>query len=148
VHAGSDPLSLLERARYLARRVWEGSTPQSNQVAQPPGVGEKGDKGEKSPAPTRYASHNTGAGAENAASDPEVAWRLEAMRKQIPPKGPMLDLIARDAPRRPDACFSCGDPLSGPRSYRCHPCAVAAAIAVWGYCPDILVSDVKKESFS
>jgi len=145
VPSRSDPQALLERARYLARRVREGSIPQLNQIAQAP---EMGEKGEKAPISTRNVSRRSGASPDCAASDPEVAWRLEIMRKQVPPKGPILDLIAREAPRRPDTCFSCGDPLPGPRSYRCHPCAVAAAIAVWGYCPDILVSEVKKESSS
>src|SRR5437899_12610699 len=40
--------------------------------------------------------------------DPEIAWRLKAMRKQVPLAGAIPDLIAREAPTQPGTCFSCG----------------------------------------
>lgn len=76
--------------------------------------------------------------------DPEVAWRLEAMRKQVPPSGPIPDLIAREAPIRPGTCFSCGDPLTANQHYRCRPCAVAAAIAIWGICPEVIALELAR----
>jgi len=76
--------------------------------------------------------------------DPEVAWRLEAMQRQVPPSGAIPDLIAREAPTQPGTCFSCGDPLTANQLYRCRPCAVAAAIAVWGVCPEVAAAELAR----
>lgn len=59
--------------------------------------------------------------------DDEVAWRIDAMRPQVPRTGAIPVLIARPeaktAPR--GMCVSCGDPLvEGCRS-RCAPCVSA-----------------------
>ena len=61
-----------------------------------------------------------------AAEDEEVAWRVAAMRPQVPTRGPIPFLVARDAPAAPRRCPSCGDPLGEGRSLRCEPCARAA----------------------
>lgn len=137
---GSDPLALLERARYLARSIREGSAPEPGVTAQATGVGEKGDKGEKPSEPTRKTARPLEMVSGSPVDDPEVAWRLEIMRKQVPPSGAVPDLIAREAPIQPGTCFSCGEVLKGSQRYRCRPCAVAAAIAIWGTCPEDIAS--------
>ena len=57
----------------------------------------------------------------------EVAWRIEAMRPQVPNSGAIPVLLAqpdaRTAPR--GTCVSCGDPLAGDRRIRCAPCVAA-----------------------
>jgi hypothetical protein len=78
----------------------------------------------------------------------QLAWRLEAMRRQVPQEGVIPDLIAREAPTQPGTCFSCGDPLKGNQQYRCRPCAVAAAIAIWGVCPDVVVAELAQRESS
>lgn len=54
-----------------------------------------------------------------------VAWRVEAMRPQVPLKGGMPYLKARPAAKGgPGLCPSCGDP--SPAGTRCGPCIEAA----------------------
>ncbi len=59
--------------------------------------------------------------------DEEVAWRIEAMRPQVPRGGSIPVLLARPeaktAPR--GTCVSCGDPLAPDRTVRCAPCVAA-----------------------
>src|SRR4051794_11547003 len=59
--------------------------------------------------------------------DEEVAWRVVAMRPQVPPTGTIPILLARPeaktAPR--GTCLSCGDPLAPDRRIRCLPCVQA-----------------------
>src|SRR5215203_2036918 len=59
--------------------------------------------------------------------DEEVAWRIEAMRPQVPRTGTIPILLARPeakyAPR--GTCVSCGDPLTEERLIRCVPCVSA-----------------------
>jgi hypothetical protein len=64
------------------------------------------------------------------AQDPEVQWRLEAMRLQITPTGSIRLLVARDIQPAPGTCLSCGDPLVQEPLYRCHPCLEAATLAL------------------
>jgi hypothetical protein len=60
----------------------------------------------------------------------EVAWRIAAMRPQVPASGPVPLLLARSGIHFPlVSCCSCGDPLPAPHRYRCDPCT-AAVIAV------------------
>ncbi len=61
-----------------------------------------------------------------AAEDAEVAWRAAAMRPQVPARGPIPVLVARDLRTGPDGCISCGNPLAGGPSVRCAPCARAS----------------------
>lgn len=63
--------------------------------------------------------------------DFEVAWRVVAMRSQVPQAGALPFLVARDTPLHPGCCLSCGDPLAAGQLYRCGPCARAAAVVVW-----------------
>ena len=65
-----------------------------------------------------------------AAEDAEVAWRVEAMRPQVPPRGPIPFLKARDAAPAAGGCLSCGDALGEGRAYRCARCAEAAWAAL------------------
>jgi hypothetical protein len=62
--------------------------------------------------------------------DPEVLWRLDAMRGQIPTSGPIPFLVARDVEPAPGTCQSCGDPLTPGQVYRCCPCVEAATLAL------------------
>ena len=59
--------------------------------------------------------------------DDEVAWRIEAMRPQVPRRGTIPSLLARPeakhAPR--GMCVTCGDPLPPDRPTRCAPCVRA-----------------------
>ncbi len=57
-----------------------------------------------------------------------VAWRVTAMRPQLPPfPRPAPLLLARDRPYAPGQCLSCGDPIPAPR---CAPCQAAAALVL------------------
>jgi hypothetical protein len=67
------------------------------------------------------------------ADDTDVAWRVEAMRRQIRPGPPLIIpfLVARrDFADAPGVCMSCGDPCGPGRRYRCGPCVRAAEIVV------------------
>lgn len=67
--------------------------------------------------------------------NPAVAWRVEAMQKQVLPEKSLPFLVARETPSQTGCCMSCSDPLSEGQHYRCRPCAQAAAIVVWGLDP-------------
>jgi len=57
----------------------------------------------------------------------EIAWRVVAMRPQVPATGAIPLLLARPGIRFPlGTCCSCGDPLGPDDRYRCRPCADAA----------------------
>jgi len=64
--------------------------------------------------------------------DEEVAWRVEAMRPQVPRTGAIPVLLARPeakyAPR--GTCVSCGGPLAAGRRSRCAPCVRAVERAL------------------
>ena len=61
-----------------------------------------------------------------AAEDAEVAWRLAAMRPQVPRRGPIPFLVVRRVGAGGGGCLSCGGALGAGRAYRCAPCAQAA----------------------
>jgi hypothetical protein len=61
-----------------------------------------------------------------AQEDAEVAWRIEAMRPQVPVRGPIPALIARRGPYSSTGCISCGMPLAENAGFRCAACARAA----------------------
>ena len=61
-----------------------------------------------------------------AAEDAEVAWRATAMRPQVPRRGPIPILVARDTAPRAGGCVSCGERLVDGRIARCGACARAA----------------------
>ena len=62
-----------------------------------------------------------------AGGEADVAWRIEAMRRQIRP-GPYIPFLVarRDFADTPGLCMSCGDPCGSGRRYRCGPCVRAA----------------------
>ena len=59
--------------------------------------------------------------------DDEVAWRIEAMRPQVPRRGTIPSLLARPEARHAPRgmCVTCGDPLAEGRRTRCVPCVRA-----------------------
>lgn len=62
-----------------------------------------------------------------AAEDPDVTWRVAAMRERAPPNGPIPFLVARHVRSdRTDLCLSCQTALADAASYRCTACRQAA----------------------
>ncbi len=60
-------------------------------------------------------------------SDPEVAWRVEAMRERLKTAGTaLLFLTVREVPRGHPGCQSCGLALGLEEQTRCRYCARAA----------------------
>ena len=58
----------------------------------------------------------------------ELQWRIDAMRSEVPSRGPIPFLVARSGVLGTDApghCLSCGDALSKGEHYRCSPCILA-----------------------
>jgi hypothetical protein len=69
-------------------------------------------------------------GQSTASVDPEVVWRVVAMRPQYPVHGTIRLLRARpDELFAHDVCVSCGGPLSDKRP-RCGPCVEAVNIVL------------------
>jgi hypothetical protein len=63
----------------------------------------------------------------------EIAWRVAAMRSQIPPRGPIRFLLARPdlvTPCGPGHCDSCGDAMPPEGRYRCTLCKEAAWLVI------------------
>ncbi len=61
-----------------------------------------------------------------------IRWRIEAMRPQIPERGPVPLLVAvQGVPPSPNTCRSCGYPFT-PVGYtpRCHRCTIVASRAL------------------
>lgn len=82
------------------------------------------------PALAIPASEQQAAHRRLEASDPEIAWRLDAMRNQVQTSGPIPFLVARNIRPAAGACQSCGDPLEVDQPYRCRPCVEAATLAL------------------
>ncbi len=59
----------------------------------------------------------------------EISWRVEAMAHQVPARGSIPFLVARETPFVRGRCLSCGNALNEGQRYRCQPC-MQAAIAV------------------
>ena len=59
-----------------------------------------------------------------------LAWRVEAMRPQVPLRGPIPVLVAREISPSPGHCLSCGEPLSPERPMRCALCMRAAQVVL------------------
>ena len=60
----------------------------------------------------------------------EVAWRVKAMRPQLPSSGAIPFLVARKVTWEKDRCLSCGDSLAREQRVRCFPCARAARLVI------------------
>jgi hypothetical protein len=66
-----------------------------------------------------------------ATEDAEVAWRVSAMRLQVPKRGPIPVLVARvGGLSAPGCCVSCGDALQQHQRFRCSLCARAAWVVL------------------
>ena len=61
-----------------------------------------------------------------AEEETALAWRVEAMRAQVPQRGPIPVLVAREVAIIPGHCFSCGESLAPGRTVRCAVCIRAA----------------------
>jgi hypothetical protein len=61
-----------------------------------------------------------------AAEDADVAWRVAAMRPQVPQRGPIPVVIAREGEPSSGCCVSCGEHLPAGVTFRCSACAQAA----------------------
>jgi hypothetical protein len=142
--SGSTRQSYLERARatLAARESWRSvfepqpTTPDSECTES----GGRGDHAVSKAAPTRggdaesscdksdKSDHSPTVNTDDQAG---IAWRVEAMRRQIRP-GPIIPfLVARcDFVDTSGGCLSCGDPRGPGRRYRCGPCVRAAEIVV------------------
>jgi hypothetical protein len=64
---------------------------------------------------------------------PELIWRVEALRPQVPAQGtiylhPIRPQAVDVAP--PGTCSLCGDPLPAPGRFRCDSCAIAAQLVL------------------
>lgn len=58
-----------------------------------------------------------------AKNDADVSWGVEAMRSQIPPRGPIPVLVVRAEMGVPGGCAGSADPLTQESRFRCQPCA-------------------------
>ena len=65
-----------------------------------------------------------------SAEDAEVAWRMAAMRPQVPHRGAIPVLVARAVGAPPGSCISCGELLQDGMTVRCSPCTRAAWIVL------------------
>jgi hypothetical protein len=91
------------------KRMKESTTPAVDTKNRPESAGYSTDKTDK-----------TGAEAS------EIAWRVAAIRSQVPATGPIPFLVARQTTDTSvGRCWSCGDALDVGRSVRCVPCVLA-----------------------
>lgn len=61
-----------------------------------------------------------------AESDIRLGWRMEAMRKRVPPTGPIPVMYARLGPVAAGGCLSCGESLTPGSNYCCALCVEAS----------------------
>jgi hypothetical protein len=65
-----------------------------------------------------------------AAEDADIAWRVTAMRPQVPKRGAVPVLVARRGALKPGCCVSCGEALGEGMKFRCSPCARATWVVL------------------
>jgi hypothetical protein len=65
-----------------------------------------------------------------AEEEAELGWRVEAMRPQVPERGPIPVLVAREVAVIAGHCLSCGEPLAPGRTVRCVLCVRAAQVVL------------------
>jgi len=73
-----------------------------------------------------------------ATLDPEVGWRVNAMRQQVTGSRALPLLVARTVPRfSPGRCLSCGDPAKDAEAgySRCAACRTAAGLVAFEVVP-------------
>ena len=128
-HSRTSVLALLERARELAR---QGQPTSSDCTIESTalGGGDKGEKPEKPPSASREQALPTAPDLVVQSDDPAVAWRVQAMWKQVQPARPLPFLVAREVAIRDGACLSCDAPLAEGDRYRCALCLKAATLVV------------------
>lgn len=84
------------------------------------------------------------------ASDPEVAWRVEALRPYVRPYGPIwLPPVRPNVPLlrdAPDHCASCGDPKPPAQRYHCLPCQHAQWLVLSEQREDVEIVPTHHES--
>jgi hypothetical protein len=60
--------------------------------------------------------------------EPEVAWRIDALRARLPADGSLpRELTILGLPSRPGRCPSCGDPQPYGQTGKCTLCCLASA---------------------
>jgi hypothetical protein len=59
-----------------------------------------------------------------------LGWRIAAMRAQVPERGPIPMLVAREVLPTTGHCLSCGAPLAPGRPMRCALCVRAAQVVL------------------
>lgn len=78
-----------------------------------------------------YSENSEAQSAAIPTDDPEISWRVGAMLPQIPDRGPIPFLVAREAVEPQEGCcLSCGDLLKPGDAYRCAACGRAANLAL------------------
>jgi len=73
-----------------------------------------------------------------SAEDADVAWRVAAMRPQVPRRGAIPMLIARQVTSSLGRCISCGERLHEGVMVRCSPCARAAWVVLHEIREDVI----------
>jgi hypothetical protein len=63
--------------------------------------------------------------------DPEIAWRVDALRAGLPADGSLPnDLTILDLERQSGRCPSCGDPQPYGQTGKCAGCCLASAVVL------------------
>jgi len=96
-------------------------------------MGERATPAAEAENTAKRAGHGTDKTDKTDAEASEIAWRVTVMRPQVPAKGPIPFLVAREASRslgEPPWCLSCGDALAPGRTVRCVPCVLAIETAL------------------
>jgi hypothetical protein len=65
-----------------------------------------------------------------AEEERELGWRIAAMRRWVPARGPIPILVAREVVLAPGQCVSCGEVLQPGERMRCRWCVQAAWLAL------------------
>jgi hypothetical protein len=116
---GSDALTVLAEARAVGLEV----------RAEPGRLVVRGPRAQETVA-QRLLERKSEVSALLAAEDVEVAWRIEAMRPQVPQRGAIPVLVARDVRPTPGSCVSCGELLHEDVAFRCSLCARATWVVL------------------
>jgi hypothetical protein len=116
---GSDALTVLTEARAAGLEV----------RAEPGRLVVRGPRSLETVA-QRLLERKAEVSALLAAEDADVAWRVDAMRPQVPQRGAIPMLIAHEKASPPGCCVSCGEHLHQGASFRCSPCARAAWVVL------------------
>ena len=116
---GGDALTILTEARALGFEV----------RTEPGRLIVRGPRSQESVA-QRLLERKIEVSALLAAEDADVAWRVAAMRRQVPKRGPIPVLVARAGAKQQGRCVSCGQQLPPDVKCRCSLCARAAWVVL------------------